>query len=207
MASAHQSDQIDWKLLDYYYANLQAISRAQARYLTGLSTFLLIFWVALLSSERTGVSVPLLQTPVSKKILVFVAPPLIWYFIVGLMGSIRAMGQAWPRVQELITRLLPNGDPNKEIHLYWIDTHLNLLDYATFLKRWSKVHLYYPFVLLLALLSIALIPVNGVRYFRPDWQKIGLAFWCAVWVIASWRGTGSWIIHKLKEAFIAQADK
>ncbi len=119
------------KLIDFYYSRLQAVRRAQKRYLFWLVALLSFVWIIYWGGPK-AFSASFFGVPISHKTLLGVTPGLFTILLLGLVGSFRAVQ---PTLQRLNTAW-KKGGASAELELDVIDNHQNWVDFLKFI--WSK---------------------------------------------------------------------
>jgi hypothetical protein len=149
----------EWRLFELRYKNLLSITKAQKVHLTTLLIEMTLLWTWFLSGSKDlsvqGVSL-------SAEGVWLVAPAILTFFTLVLIGSINAALPANHQLQEIAGRTIRVNLPC-DVAFYDLDTDKNVLDYLTFLKlsptdnrfdlhsAHSLGHFLYPVVLLLSI--------------------------------------------------------
>jgi hypothetical protein len=154
-----EKSKAEWRLFELRYNNLLSITKAQRVHLTTLLIEVTLLWTWFLSGSKDlsvqGVSL-------SAKGVWLVAPAVLTFFTLVLIGSINAALPANHQLQEIAERTIRMNLPC-DLAFYNLDTDKNVLDYLTFLKLsrtdnrfdlhspHSLEHFLYPAVLLLSI--------------------------------------------------------
>ncbi|HZW95419.1 MAG TPA: hypothetical protein VFF64_20885 [Candidatus Eremiobacteraceae bacterium] len=154
-----EKNKAEWRLFELRYKNLLSITKAQKVHLTTLLIEMTLLWTWFLSGSKDlsvqGVSL-------SAEGVWLVAPAVLTFFTLVLIGSINAALPANHQLQEIAERTIRISLPS-DVAFYDLDTDKNVLDYLTFLKlsatdnrfdlhsSHSIEHFLYPAVLLLSI--------------------------------------------------------
>lgn len=128
-----QRDEL-WRIFDLRKESLQAIGKAQGRYVNASLVFLTLLWSVHFTPDviPQGASLEILGLPIGREGLWMVSPAVLTVLSLGLIGTLNAMGPAWGRI-ERVGRAL-------NVNFFWadLDVHRNIIDYGVLLRIWPE---------------------------------------------------------------------
>lgn len=116
------------KLIDFYYARLQAVRRARKHYLLFLIALLSVTWILYWGAAETF-SAKVFGVSLSRKTLFGITPGFSTLLVLALVGSFRAARPALERLREAFKK----DGASSELELEAIDTHQSWVDYVKFI--------------------------------------------------------------------------
>ena len=119
-----------WRLFELRYQNLISISKAQKVHLTTLLIEMVLLWAWYFSG---GKDVSVQGVSLTADAVWLVAPAVLTFFALALMGSLNAALPANSQLQEIARQTIRLNVPCN-VAFYDLDTDKNVLDYFTFLK-------------------------------------------------------------------------
>ena len=116
----------------WYYARMQAIGRAQSRYLL-LLLVIAAYTLALRFTTGGTVSVPFLGLSVLKPIVNAWAVIVLEVVLLALYGTFRAAKQAFDELKKRV------GDEGVKLKMYQVDEHPNVADFLGYASAGHRI--------------------------------------------------------------------
>jgi hypothetical protein len=113
---------------EYQVASLQAVSKAQSRYIHSLLAFIALVWTVDFLRPNPNTAVPVYGVPLNLTGIWAVAPAVITVLTLGLIGTINAMGPVWWRISVSAEKL------GQKFWFPDLDIHRNIVDYVSALR-------------------------------------------------------------------------
>src|SRR5215831_4618127 len=130
MATELPSADLD-RLFDIQKENINAIGKAQGRYIALLVGFVTLLW-GWQFMKPEGLSIQVLGVSLQPSGLWAVAPGFLTIVSLALIGTMNAMGPAWQRLSSTTEEL--------GVKYFWsdLDINKNIVDYLVYLRIWPE---------------------------------------------------------------------
>jgi len=162
----------DWRLFEIHKASMEAVGKAQGRFVNALLSYLAILWGWwLMRPSDMTVDFPLVK--LNPAGLWALTPAVLTVLSLSLIGSLNIMGPVWKRLSDSTDRL------EQKVFFTDLDVNKNVIDYLVYLRirpegpveptkapiqtsrKWSLYVFSYPLLLLFSIASTFLADYKG----------------------------------------------